>query len=148
MPATGRGSRASARAIAPSRAAQLATGDNREELRLGFTAYAGLPEEARLRRLAYLAESAAHLEELTRLPPDTEPQWVTGPEYRECDEREMALVQALRAEDIPVKVPDLAEAELGVPKGTVPEESETDLFLHVRCEVCGKEKLLVQTPEE
>lgn len=128
--------------------AQLATGGDREELGAAFAAYAGLPEEARLRRLAYLAESAAHLEELTRLPPDAEPQWVTGPEYRECDEREMALVQALRAEEIPVKVADLAEAELGVPKGTVPEESETDLYLHVRCEVCGKEKLLVQTPEE
>lgn len=126
--------------------AQLATGDARDELTEAFRTFTALPEEARLRRLAYLAEATAHLEQLARLPPETEPAWLTGPEARECHDREMAFVQALKAEDIPAKVPDLAYAELGVPKGEVPEESEGDLFIHLRCPVCGKEKLLVQSP--
>lgn len=126
--------------------AQVATGGNREELGEAFRAFAALPDEARLRRLAYLAEATAHLELLNRLPEGTEPAWLQGPEVRECHDREMTFVQALKAEDIPKKVPDLAAAELGVPKGEVPEESEDDLFIHLRCAVCGKEKLLVQSP--
>jgi GH15 family glucan-1,4-alpha-glucosidase len=39
-------------------------------------------------------------------------------------------------------------AELGIPEGTVPEESEQDLFIHLRCSTCGKEKLLMQSPTE
>ena len=46
----------------------------------------------------------------------------------------------LTAEQIPEKVPELAETELGVPKGTVPEDSDRDLFLHFKCGQCGKEK--------
>jgi len=57
-------------------------------------------------------------------------------------------VQSLRAEDIPRKVPALGKSELGVPEGEVPEESEDDLFVHLRCDVCGKEKLIVQSPAE
>jgi len=126
--------------------AQLATGGNQEELAEAFRAFAALPDEARLRRLAYLAEALAHLELLNRLPEGTEPAWLSGPEYRECHEREMDLVQVLRADDIPKKVPELAQTELGVPVGQVPEESSEDLFIHLRCAVCGKEKLLVQSP--
>jgi len=121
-------------------------GVSREELGEAFRAFTALPEEARLRRLAYLAEAATHLEQLSRLPPETEPAWLSGPEARECHEREMEFVEALKAEDIPARVPELAYAELGVPKGEVPEESDEDLFIHLRCAVCGKEKLLVQSP--
>ena len=71
---------------------------------------------------------------------------MSGPESREHHEREMTYLQSLRAEDIPGKVPDLAKSELGVEPGTVPEESEGDLFIHLRCGVCGQEKLLVQSP--
>ena len=127
--------------------AQAATMGDRATLSEAFAAFAALPEEARLRRLAYLAESAANLEQLNRLPDGTEPRWVTEPEGRECHEREMRFVQALSAEDIPKKVPELAQTELGVPAGEVPEESENDLFIHFRCDVCGKEKLIVQSPE-
>jgi hypothetical protein len=128
--------------------AQLATGDNREALLEGFQVFAALPEEARLRRLAYLAEALSHLELIGRLPEGMEPAWLTGPETRECHDREMTYVQSLRAEDIPRKVAALAHAELGVPEGQVPEESEEDLFIHLRCETCGKEKLIVQSPTE
>lgn len=126
--------------------ASLATGADRAPLGEAFRTFAGLPEEARLRRLAYLAEAAGHLEELGRLPPNTEPPWIQGPETRECHDREMHFVEALSAEEIPTKVPDLAERELGTPKGTVPEDSVGDLFVHLRCPVCSKEKLLVQSP--
>jgi pentapeptide repeat protein len=128
--------------------AQLATGEDRQALLEGFQVFAALPEEARLRRLAYLAEALGHLELLGRLPEGMEPAWLTGPESRECHEREMTYVQSLKAEDIPVKVPALAKEELGVPEGQVPEESEDDLFVHLRCDVCGKEKLIVQSPGE
>ncbi|MFL5318085.1 MAG: pentapeptide repeat-containing protein [Myxococcaceae bacterium] len=121
-------------------------GESREELGEAFGAFAALPEEARLRRLAYLGEAANHLEQLTRVT-DGEPAWLAGPEYRECHDREMQLVQVLKASEIPEKVPELALAELGVPVGQVPEDSEDDLFIHFKCAVCGKEKLLVQTPE-
>jgi len=127
--------------------AALATGGDRKALEEGFRAFAALPEEARLRRLAYLAESTGHLQALSRLPEGTEPAWLHGPEARECHDREMRFVQAMRAEDIPKKVPELALAELGVPVGTVPEEAEGDLFIQLRCSVCGKEKLLIQSPE-
>jgi hypothetical protein len=126
--------------------AQGATGEDREALLDGFRVFAALPEEARLRRLAYLAETVTNLELLSRLPEGMEPAWLTGPESRECHEREMTYVQSLRAEDIPAKVPALAKEELGVPEGQVPEESEGDLFVHLRCDVCGKEKLIVQSP--
>jgi hypothetical protein len=128
--------------------AQLATGDNREALLESFQVFAALPEEARLRRLAYLAEALSHLELISRLPEGMEPAWLTGPETRECHDREMTYVQSLRAEDIPRKVAALASAELGVPEGQVPEESAEDLFIHLRCETCGKEKLIVQSPTE
>ncbi|NNB91016.1 pentapeptide repeat-containing protein [Corallococcus exiguus] len=127
--------------------ANAATGEDRQTLLEGFQVFAALPEEARLRRLAYLAESVTNLELLSRLPEGMEPQWLSGPEVRECHEREMTYVQSLKAQDIPAKVPALAKAELGVPEGEVPEESDDDLFVHVRCDVCGKEKLIVQSPE-
>ena len=126
--------------------AAIATGGDREQLADGFRTFAGLPEEAQLRRLAYLAESAVHLEMLAQLPLETEPQWLTGPETRECHDREMTFVQAMRADEIPAKVPELAKAELGVELGSVPEDSEADLFIHVKCPICGKEKLIVQSP--
>ena len=128
--------------------AQLATSEDRQALLEGFQVFAALPEEARLRRLAYLAESLVHLENIGRLPEGMEPAWLTGPETRECHDREMGYVQSLRATDIPQKVAALAKAELGVPEGQVPEESDEDLFVHLRCEVCGKEKLIVQSPGE
>ena len=128
--------------------AQVANGGDREALAQSFSAFSGLPDEARLRRLAYLAEATAHLELLARLPDGVEPPWISGPETRECHEREMTLVQWLRADEIPAKVAALAAAELGIPEGTVPEESEQDLFIHLRCSVCGKEKLLMQSPTE
>lgn len=128
--------------------AQLATGEDRQALLEGFQVFSALPEEARLRRLAYLAESVTNLELLSRMPEGIEPAWLTGPESRECHEREMTYVQSLKAEEIPAKVAALAKAELGVPEGQVPEESENDLFVHLRCDVCGKEKLIVQSPEE
>jgi len=118
----------------------------RAEMEQAFRAFAVLPEEIRLRRLAYLAESVAHLEALARLPAGTEPAWLAGPEARECHEREMTFVESLRAKDIPDKVAPLALAELGVPIGHVPEDSDDDLFIHMRCAVCGKEKLLIQSP--
>ena len=74
---------------------------DREALGEGFRAFAALPEEARLRRLAYLAEAISNLEVLNRLPEGTEPTWLQGPEYRECDEREMSCVQALKARGHP-----------------------------------------------
>ncbi len=126
--------------------ATLATNNERGALEEAFRTFAGLPEEARLRRLAYLAETAVHLENLSRLPDSVEPAWLQGPETRECDDREMAFVEALKDQDIPAKVSALAKTELGVPEGTVPEESEEDLFIHLRCNVCGKEKLIVQSP--
>jgi hypothetical protein len=125
--------------------AHLAGNGDREALQESFLTYISLPDEVRLRRLAYIAEAVAHLEVLSRLPEGVEPQWISGPEYRECDEREMTMVQTLTANDIPNKVPALAQAELGIPEGTVPEDSETDLFVHLRCDVCGKEKLLMQS---
>lgn len=128
--------------------AQLATENDRQALLEGFQVFAALPDEARLRRLAYLAESLSHLELIGRLPEGLEPPWLSGPEARECHDREMTFVQSLRAEDIPHKVAALAKAELGVPEGEAPEESEEDLFIHLRCDVCGKEKLLVQSPLE
>src|SRR5215469_2090617 len=128
---------------------ELRLAHNAEEaLGEAFSAYAGLPGEARLRRLAYLAESATHLEQLSRLPAGTEPEWLHGPEFRECHDKEMLTLQAFPASEIPKRVPELAQAELGVPAGTVPEDSEGDLFVHLRCSMCGKEKLLVQSPEE
>jgi hypothetical protein len=128
--------------------AQLATSEDRQALLEGFQVFSALPEEARLRRLAYLAESLNHLELLGRLPEGMEPAWLSGPETRECHDREMTYVQSLRADDIPKKVPALGKAELGVPEGEVPEESDDDLFVHLRCDVCGKEKLIVQSPAE
>lgn len=128
--------------------AQTATGEDRQALLEAFQVFAGLPEEARLRRLAYLAEALAHLELLGRLPEGMEPAWLNGPETRECHDREMTYVQALRAEEIPKKVAALAQAELGVPEGQVPEDSAEDLFVQLRCDVCGKEKLIVQSPGE
>ncbi|MDQ3267095.1 MAG: pentapeptide repeat-containing protein, partial [Myxococcota bacterium] len=122
-------------------------GLEREALGEAFGDFTNLPDEVRFRRLAYLGEAAISLEQLARLPEGTEPAWLTGPEYRECHDREMEFVQALTAEQIPQKVPELAETELSVPKGTIPEDSDSDLFLHFRCSVCGKEKLLVQSPE-
>ena len=127
--------------------AQMATNGDRAALSEAFAAFASLPEEARLRRLAYLAESAWNLEQLSRLPPSVEPRWLTGPEARVCDEREMRVVQALSAQDIPKKIPQLALAELGVPEGQVPEDSDDDLFVNVQCDVCGKQKLIVQSPD-
>ncbi len=126
--------------------ATLATLGNRVELTEGFGAFAALPEEARLRRLAYLAEATAHLEALAQMPAGTEPAWISGPEMRECHEKEMQLVQALTAAEIPEKLPpELSKSELGIEPGTVPEDSEHDLFVHVRCNSCGKEKLIVQS---
>lgn len=126
--------------------AALAAGDSRDELTEAFSTFAGLPEEARLRRLGYLAESASHLEALTRLSPDVQPRWVSGPESREHHDREMHYLQSLTAEEIPAKVAELAKTDLGVEPGQVPEDSADDLFVHLRCPVCGAEKLLVQTP--
>ncbi len=60
----------------------------------------------------------------------------------------MLTLQAFPAAEVPKRVAELAQTELGVPVGTVPEDSEGDLFIHLRCAVCGKEKLLVQSPEE
>jgi hypothetical protein len=127
--------------------AQLATGEDRKALFEAFQVFSALPEEARLRRLAYLAESVSNLELVSRLPEGMEPAWLNGPETRECHDREMTYVQALKAQDIPTKVAALAKAELGVPEGEVPEDSDDDLFVHVRCDVCGKEKLIVQSPD-
>jgi hypothetical protein len=123
-----------------------AVGLSREELEASYRVFAALPDEARVRRLAYLAEAASNLEALGRLPEAVEPRWVTEPEYRECDSREMLLVESLKAADIPARVPQLAQTELGIAVGTVPEDSEEDLFIHLRCSVCGKEKLLLQSP--
>jgi Pentapeptide repeats (9 copies) len=128
--------------------AHTATGGDREALLEAFQAFAALPEEARLRRLAYLAEASANLELLSRLPDGLEPRWLSGPESRECHDREMTFVEALSAEELPKRVPELAQAELGIPAGTVPEESEQDLFVHLRCEQCGRERLLMQSPTE
>jgi hypothetical protein len=128
--------------------AQSATGEDREALLEGFQVFSALPEEARVRRLAYLAEALGHLDLLGRLPEGMEPAWLNGPETRECDNREMTFVQSLRASDIPAKVPALGKSELGVPEGEVPEDSDEDLFVHLRCDVCGKEKLIVQSPSE
>jgi hypothetical protein len=127
--------------------AHLATGEDRQQLLEGFQVFAALPEEARLRRLAYLAEAVTNLELLSRLPEGMEPAWISGPETRECHEREMTYIQSLKAAELPAKVPALAKAELGVPEGEMPEESDDDLFVHLRCDVCGKEKLIVQSPD-
>ncbi len=126
--------------------ATVATGDARDALTEAFRAFAGLPEEARLRRLAYLAETAGHLEALARLPPEVEPRWLLGPESREHHDREMLLVQTLKAEQVASTVPELAKSELGIAPGETPEDSDNDLFVHVRCPVCGTEKLIVQSP--
>jgi hypothetical protein len=126
--------------------ANIAAGDAREQLEEGFQTFTALPEEARLRRLAYLAEATMHLEQLGRLPQGIEPAWLQGPESRECHDREMSFVQALTAEQIPQKVSALAKSELGIEEGTVPEDSEQDLFIHLRCVECSKEKLLLQSP--
>jgi hypothetical protein len=126
--------------------AEAAAGQDREALAEAFRTFTGLPEEARLRRLVYLAEAAYHLEQVRRLPEGTEPHWLQEPEARECHDREMNFVQALSADEIPTKVAELAQAELGVPVGSVPEDSAEDLYLHFRCPVCGKEKLFLQTP--
>ncbi len=48
--------------------AHQATGGNREMLTEAFQAYAALPDEVRMRRLAYLAEATAHLEALLAAP--------------------------------------------------------------------------------
>jgi len=42
--------------------ATLATNGNRERLADAFNQFANLPDDVRLRRLAYLAEATAHLE--------------------------------------------------------------------------------------
>ncbi|MFZ5470958.1 MAG: pentapeptide repeat-containing protein [Myxococcota bacterium] len=126
--------------------ATVATSGDRDQLSEAFAAFAAVPDEVRLRRLAYNAEATAHLEALAGQPAGTEPTWISGPEARECHDVEMVLVAALKAADIPTKAAELAQAELGVPVGSVPEESEDDLFIHVRCPVCGKEKLIVQSP--
>lgn len=42
--------------------AQICSQGNRDLLKEAFSAFAGLPDEARLRRLAYLAEATAHVE--------------------------------------------------------------------------------------
>jgi hypothetical protein len=60
----------------------------------------------------------------------------------------MLTLQAMSAQEVPKRVPELAQTELGVAVGSVPEDAEGDLFVHLRCAVCGKEKLLVQSPEE
>jgi len=125
----------------------LSVGDRRDLLAEAFSAFGSLPEEARLRRLAYLAEAAMHLEQLSRLPAGTEPAWLQSAEFRECHDREMLTLETLHAEDIPARVPELAQVELGVTPGTVPEDSAGDLFIHLRCAVCGKEKLIVQSPD-
>ena len=127
--------------------AAIAAGDVAGILEDAFGAFVALPDEVRARRLAYLAEAAGHLDQLSRLPPDLEPKWLQGPEWRECHDQEMQLIQTLRAEEIPLKVAALARDELGVPEGTVPEESETDLYIHYRCRNCDKEKLVVQSPD-
>jgi hypothetical protein len=119
---------------------------SREDLEEAYRTFAALPEEARLRRLAYLAEAATNLEQLSRLPEAVEPRWLTEPEYRECDDREMQFVEALKAADLPSRAAQLAQTELGIPAGTVPEDSEEDLYIRLRCAVCGKEKLLLQSP--
>lgn len=128
--------------------AHTAHGDDRQALLESFQAFAGLPDEVRLRRLGYLAEAAAHLELISRLPPGTEPEWITGPESRECHDREMTLVGTIKGVEIPSTVPELAQTELGIPVGTVPEDSENDLFVHLRCAECGKERLLMQSPSD
>ena len=64
-----------------------------------------------------------------------------------CHDRELLTLETLHAEDVPTRVPELAQAELGVTPGTVPEDSDGDLFIHLRCAVCGKEKLIVQSPD-
>jgi len=123
-----------------------AAGGDRTVLAEAFQTFATLPDESRVRRMAYLSEAAYHLDQLRRLPEGVEPRWITDPEARECHDREMQFVQALTAQQIPEKVAALAEAELGVAAGSVPEESDEDLYLHFKCPVCGKEKLLVQSP--
>ncbi len=54
--------------------ATLATRGNKDELLEAFQVFAALPEEAQLRRLAYLAEAAAHLEALDRLTQEPPPE--------------------------------------------------------------------------
>ena len=49
--------------------AHVATGGNRELLREAFNAFCALPEEVRVRRLAYLAEATAHVEALAGAAP-------------------------------------------------------------------------------
>ena len=69
-----------------------------------------------------------------------------GEEDEDLDDESMAYLDQQGIVDI--MNAELAQTELGVPAGTVPEDSEGDLFIHLRCAVCGKEKLLVQSPEE
>ncbi len=47
--------------------AHVASGGNRAQLQEAFVAFAGLPEEARMRRLAYLAEATGHMEAMANL---------------------------------------------------------------------------------
>lgn len=47
--------------------AHIATGGNREVLAESFHAYASLPDEVRMRRLAYLAEATGHAEAMANL---------------------------------------------------------------------------------
>lgn len=49
--------------------AHQATGGNRDLLKSAFLTFAELPDEARLRRLAYLSESTAHLEAMVGAEP-------------------------------------------------------------------------------
>jgi hypothetical protein len=49
--------------------AHVATGGNRAQLGEAFGAFAGLPDEVRLRRLAYLAEAVAHIEAMAPANP-------------------------------------------------------------------------------
>ncbi|MFN0060947.1 MAG: pentapeptide repeat-containing protein [Myxococcaceae bacterium] len=125
--------------------ATVAFGTARDQLTEAFGAFAGLPEEARLRRLAYLSEAASHLEALGRLPPDVQPRWISGPESREHHDREMTFIQVLKANQVAGALPELAKSELGIGPGETPEDSDNDLFVHVRCAVCNIDKLIVQS---
>lgn len=125
--------------------AATASASGPEGLEEAYNTFAALPEEARLRRLAYLAEAVYNLEQLTRLPEGIEPRWLAGPEYRECHDREMSFVRTLKPQEIPLKAAQLAQDELGIPVGTVPEDADDELFIQLRCSVCGKEKLLLQS---
>ncbi len=51
--------------------AHVASNGNREVLKEAFVGFASLPDEVRLRRLAYLAEATAHVEAMAGGPPAT-----------------------------------------------------------------------------